>query len=85
MFIQDDKKILFILEFRSIMQLSFVFKLLEQENEGNPDRSYKYYFFHMPFTILLHDFIFDSFVVTPVLTLPSPCNLLFVCNIHCTI
>jgi hypothetical protein len=26
----------------------------------------------------LHDFIFDSFVVTPVLTLPSPCNLLFV-------
>jgi hypothetical protein len=35
----------------------------------------KYYFFHM------HDFIFDSFVVTPVLTLPSPCNLLFVCSI----
>jgi hypothetical protein len=26
----------------------------------------------------LHDFIFDIFVVTPVLTLPSPCNLLFV-------
>jgi hypothetical protein len=24
-------------------------------------------------------------VVTPVLTLPSPCNLLFVCNIYCTI
>jgi hypothetical protein len=33
------------------------------------------------FTILLHDFIFDSVVVTPVLTLPSPCNMLFVCNI----
>jgi len=29
--------------------------------------------------------LFLSFVVTPVLTLPSPCNLLFVCNIHCTI
>jgi hypothetical protein len=123
LFIQDDKKILFILEFRSIMQPSFVFNLLEQENEGNPDRSCssawstwlvhlhllqwdagrresvlqgehrevplknacKYYLFHTPFTILLHDFIFDSFVVTPVLTLPSPCNLLFVCNIHCTI
>jgi hypothetical protein len=40
-----------------------------------------YYFFHTPFTILLHDFISDSFVVTPVFTLPSPCNLLFVCNI----
>ena len=117
------KKILFILEFRSIMQPSFVFNLLEQENEGNPDRSCssawstwlvhlhllqwdagrresvlqgehwevplknscKYYFFHTPFTILLHDFIYDSFVVTSVLTLPSPCNLLFVCNIHCAI
>ena len=39
LFIQDDKIILFILEFRSIMQPSFVFNLLEQENEGNPDRS----------------------------------------------
>ena len=39
LFIQDDKKILFILEFRSIMQSSFVFNLLEQENERNPDRS----------------------------------------------
>jgi hypothetical protein len=40
LFIQDDKKILFILEFRSsIMQPSFVFNLLEQENERNPDPS----------------------------------------------
>ena len=123
LFIQDDKKILFILEFRLIMQPSFVFILLEQENERNPDRSCssawstwlvhlhllqggvggresvlqgeqwgvplknacKYYFFHAPFTILLHDFILESFVVTPVLTLPSPCNLLFACNIHRTI
>jgi hypothetical protein len=33
LFIQDDKKILFILEFRSITQPSFVFNLLEQEIE----------------------------------------------------
>ena len=39
LFIQDDKKILFILEFRSITQPSFVFNLLEQENERNPDPS----------------------------------------------
>ena len=41
----------------------------------------KYYFVHTPFTILLHDFIFDSFVVTPVLTLPSPCKSV-VCMQH---
>jgi hypothetical protein len=29
------KKLLFILEFRSIMQPSFVFNLLEQENDRN--------------------------------------------------
>jgi hypothetical protein len=101
------------------MQPSFVFNLLEQENDRNPDRSCssawstwlvhlhllqgdaggresvlqgeqwevplknacKYYFFHTPFTILLHDFIFDSFVVTPVLTLPSPCKSV-VCMQH---
>ena len=39
LFIQDDNKILFILEFRSITQPSFVFNLLEQENERNPDPS----------------------------------------------
>jgi hypothetical protein len=39
LFIQADKKILFILEFRSIIQSSFVFNLLEQENERTPDRS----------------------------------------------
>jgi len=38
-------------------------------------------FFHTPFTILLHDFIFDTFVVTPVLTFHHHVNLLFVCNI----
>ena len=114
-------------ELRSIMlnacrrQPSFVFNLLEQENERNQDpapqpgnldwctctyctemsegeqgcckenserchsRKPVNIFFHTPFTILLHNFIFDSFVVTPALTLPSPCNLLFVCNIHFTI
>ena len=39
------------------------------------------FFFHTPFTILLHDFISDSFVVTPVFILPSPCNLLFAYSI----
>jgi len=35
----------------------------------------------MPFTILLQDFIVDSFVVTAVLILPSPC-ISVVCMQH---
>jgi hypothetical protein len=62
--------------------LSFSCSNKLKTNEGCVKDACKYYFFHTPFTILLHDFISDSFVVTPVFTLPSPCNLLFAYSNH---
>ena len=78
---------------RSILLLSLVHLHLLQGNAGDREsvlqgeqwevplkNACTYYFFHMPLLFCCM-ILFLSFVVTPVLTLPSPCNLLFVCNI----